>query len=442
MSSRIRPKWAVRRPVNWLFPVLPAAALAVAVLGSRAGSYRQSQPVNPPTSSSSSPAPARTHTLPAGTILYLRLETPVSTTSSNLNGPVTATVVREVSDNGNVIVPLGAKVTGIVARLIPSSNPKDRAKMLLRFDHLLLPGRPPLILAGHVTAVENARETVSSTGEIIGVLASEVPASLINSALGKIGQPKGQSGQASSNPPPAWFGQTDTTITYPAGTDLDFSLDKQMVVEGAFPPAFAAELPAGDQSAVLSVLANAPKRASSKTGTPGDPVNLVVIGSEQEIETAFQKAGWTPAARMGGGSLWNAVQAMIKDQGYGSAPVSDLYLFGRKEDLAFEKMLNTMAKRHHIRLWRSGSKTPDGRDIWLAASTHDDGIDIHPGVISHAIDPNLDLERAKVSADLAATGLVAAEQALTPPNPLSGGMTATGGTWKTDGRIVVISLKN
>lgn len=104
-------------------------------------------------------------------------------------------------------------------------------------------------------------------------------------------------------------------------------------------------------------------------------------------------------------------------------------------------MLDTFMKRHHLRLWRSTATTPDGREIWLGASTHDTGLDVRPGVVSHAIDPDLDAERSKVGADLLVTGQVAAEQLVTRPNPLSQGLTATGGTWKTDGRLLVIDLK-
>ena len=62
-------------------------------------------------------------------------------------------------------------------------------------------------------------------------------------------------------------------------------------------------------------------------------------------------------------------------------------------------------------------------------------------MVSHAIDPDLDAERAKVGADLMAGGLVAAERLVSRPNPLSEGKTATGGTWKTDGQLLVIELK-
>ena len=51
------------------------------------------------------------------------------------------------------------------------------------------------------------------------------------------------------------------------------------------------------------------------------------------------------------------MRAAVSEQGYGKAPVSDLYLYGQRENLAFEKMLNTFTKRHHLRLWRSPVKT-------------------------------------------------------------------------------------
>jgi hypothetical protein len=114
-------------------------------------------------------------------------------------------------------------------------------------------------------------------------------------------------------------------------------------------------------------------------------------------------------------------------------------LFGRQEDLAFEKTLDTFNKRHHLRLWQTSTAAPDGRPIWLAAATHDVGIDYSSG--SHATDPNLDDERAQVGADLWLGGGVQAAQFIAPPNPLSSGTTATGGEWHTDGNLYVIDLK-
>jgi hypothetical protein len=374
--------------------------------------------------------------LPAGYAFYLRLEAGVSTTASHLHDVVKARIIREVDSGGGVLIPLGAEVQGQIEKLIPSSSPSDRARLLIRFDTLIIPGEPAVTFAGHISEVENAREEVLEDGTICGVLASELPVSRLEDAVSKLG---GQAGEASKLEEKA-FGKSDTSINYGAGTDLTLTLDKPLSLAEMPPIGSFNQLPQGVPDAVAHLLQGAPQRASGKDGKPGDPLNLVVIGSIGEIHDVFNKAGWGEAERKTGKSVWDTVRAVADDQGFGKAPVSDLYLFGHREDLAFEKTLNTFLKRHHLRLWRTAATTPDGREIWLGAATHDTGLDVHPGVISHAIDPDLDAERAKVGADLRVTGRVTAEELVTRPDPLSQGFTATGGTWKTDGRLLVIDL--
>jgi hypothetical protein len=372
-------------------------------------------------------------TLPAGTLIYLRLDSAVSTETSHYHAPITAHVVREVGTSDGVLIPLASTLDGKITKLIPSSSPTDRARLQLQFFHLQISGQPAIAIAGHVTDIENAKETVLADGTVQGVLASELPVSFINGALGKLGS-LGESAQKK-------VGTPKTSIDFPAGTDIELVLDKPLELSQTFPPSAAGVLPPEVQEAITRMLAGAPQRASGKTGKPGDPLNLIFVGTQAEILHAFDQAGWAVPAQSSGSSLSRTAQAAIGDVGYGQTPISDLYLYGKKEQLAFEKMFNTFAKRHHLRLWQAPVKTGDGRDIWLAASTHDIGIDIHPGVISHAIDPNIDLERDKVGADLMAAGNVAAEQLVTRPNPLSSGMTATGGTWNTDGFLRAIVLK-
>jgi hypothetical protein len=377
------------------------------------------------------------NTLAAGTQLYLRLGTPVSTKTSHLHQPATARVVREVTNGQNVLVPIGAEVTGKIEKLIPTSDPTDRARLLIRFDQLLIPGHAALKLAAHLTEVENARETVLEDGTIRGVLASELPVSHLGDALGKLGS----SGADLKKMSDKTLGVADTSIDYPAGADLILVLDKPLAVDSTSPAAAASQISPDLADAIQKLLADAPQRAEGKNKAPGDPLNLVLVGNADQIRNAFQQAGWSEAAKMTRTSVMGTLRAVASGEGYEQAPVSQLYLYGRAEDLAFEKMLNTFMKRHHLRLWRSPVTTPDGREIWLGAATHDIGLDVHPGVVSHAIDPDLDAERAKVGADLMAGGSVATEQLVTRPNPLSEGKTATGGTWKTSGQLLVIELK-
>jgi hypothetical protein len=237
------------------------------------------------------------------------------------------------------------------------------------------------------------------------------------------------------------LGKADTAIEFPAGTDLHVVLLEPLALDQLFPPAVNVRLSSGVSASLERLLAGAPQRASGKDGKPGDPLNLIVVGSADEIRQAFREAGWAEAEKLSGKSLWETVRAVAANRGYKEAPVSQLYLFGRAEDLAFQKMLNTFAERHHLRLWRSSANKSEGREIWLGAATHDVGWDIRPGVLSHAIDPEIDREREKVGADLAVTGRVAAARLVSRPHPLSEGLTATGASWKTDGQLLAIELK-
>jgi hypothetical protein len=352
--------------------------------------------------------------------------------------------VREVplSPGGKqVLIPHRSIVRGSIEKLIPSSSPTDRARLRLRFTHLELPGQPPVALEGHVVDVENSRETVLADGTIQGVLASELPLTLLEDALDKLKKTQPDLGDQAKRTSEKNLGKSDTSIEYPAGTDLTLVLDKRLALAQSFPSAVSEELSPQISAPVARLLEEVPQRAATKDGKPGDPLNLVVMGNADEIRRAFQEGGWAEAEKLTGKSLFETVRAVIANKGYGTAPVSQLYLFGRPEDLAFQKMLNTFARRHHLRLWRSPATTADGREIWLGAATHDIGWDIRPGVVSHAIEPEIDKEREKVGADLAAAGRVVTLRLVTRPNPLSEGLTATGGSWKTDGHLLVSELK-
>jgi LssY C-terminus len=381
-----------------------------------------------------------TFIVPSKTEFFLRLKTPVSTTSSHLNETVEAETERTVEINGEVAIPLGAVVSGRIALLIPSSSPTDRAKLLLKFNTLKLPGEPALPLECHVNEVDNAREKVLVDGTAQGVLASELPVTLLNSAIAKI-QTKTGGAQQPQQGGGTWFGSPDTSINYPVGTEFSVILDKPLEVSGRYQPEFARQIPSALKESVMQVLAQAPRNVRSKKGNEGGPVNLVLVGSKEEINSAFEKAGWTAAKDQDANSLWKTFEAVIKGKGYDAAPMSTLYIYGRPEDMAFEKMLNTFTHRHHLRIWKAPAAAADGRPMWLVVADHDNGFDVRPGVISHSVDPHVDLERTKVGADLGMTGMVAAEQLVSVSNPSQSGLTATGGKWESDGRILVVDLR-
>ncbi len=384
------------------------------------------------------PLAAGAATLPAGTILYLHLKNAVSTKTSKPGQATTASLVREVAAQGGIAIPLGSTLNGTIEKCAQPSTSTERAQLLLNFGQISIPGEGTFNVKGRVSEVSNARESLLADGTIVGVQESEAPASLLGGALAKLGQ---MDPSINDQIQKQKIGQVNTAIEYPAGADFQFTLTEPLTVRQLLASSGPGRLPSDLRGAVENVLGNAPQRAVSKDQKPGDPINLVFVGTAQEIRQAFTQAGWTEPKKKNQQSIWKTAQAVINDEGYGMAPVSDLYCYGRKEDIAFEKTLNTFNKRHHLRLWQTQANAPDGRPIWLAAATHDIGIDVHPGVVSHATDPNLDDERTQVGADLVAAQAVMAAEPVAPPNPLSSGMTATGGQWHTDGRLLVIDVK-
>ncbi len=375
-------------------------------------------------------------TLPAGTVLYLRLQSAVSSKTSQPGQPINASLARELEVNGGTALPFGATLAGTLEKCDPSAAPEQRADILLEFNQLAIPGEGNFSVEGRVTGVSNARESYLADGTVVGVLASEAYAPMLGGVFQKVGQ---INPTINSQIQKQRVGQVNTEIEFPPGTDFQFTLTQPLALKRFVASAGPRELPAKLSDSVAGVLANAPQRATSRNNKPGDPINLVFIGTAQEIEQAFHQAGWTEPKAKNPQSIWKTMQAVLNNDGYDAAPVSELFLFGRKEDLAFEKVLDTFNKRHHLRLWQTPTPAPDGRPIWLAAATHDMGIDYSSG--SHATDPNLDDERAQVDADLWLGGGVQAAQPIAPPNPLSSGTTATGGEWHTDGNLDVIDVK-
>ena len=114
-------------------------------------------------------------------------------------------------------------------------------------------------------------------------------------------------------------------------------------------------------------------RARTADGLLGDPVNLAVRGSERQIHKVMTDAGWTLADEITLRSSWRMIIATIMRRSYVNAPVSSLFLFGRRQDFAYQQEIDgNPGKRHHVRFWHcpKGWLLPGGHRVdWLAAGT-------------------------------------------------------------------------
>jgi hypothetical protein len=157
-----------------------------------------------------------------------------------------------------------------------------------------------------------------------------------------------------------------------------------------------------------------PRFTITGDGLPGDPVNLVLTGTREQLEAAFASAGWSGADRLGLASSWRMVRAFLLNAPYPRAPFSTLYLFGRGQDVGFQKAIgDSPRKRHHIRFWAlslahadsilgtpsfwlNSDRPPDGARVhWVGAGTKDTGFSLTRLTfqVTHATDADTNVER-------------------------------------------------
>jgi len=116
-------------------------------------------------------------------------------------------------------------------------------------------------------------------------------------------------------------------------------------------------------------LADAPQLTHTASGIPGDPLNVALVGTENEVHLAMHAAKWYPADPITLKSAMRIAVGVVFDRPYDDAPVSSLYLWGRKEDLAFEQPVgNDPRRRHHVRFWHSEQVDEQGKPLWIGAA--------------------------------------------------------------------------
>jgi hypothetical protein len=203
---------------------------------------------------------------------------------------------------------------------------------------------------------------------------------------------------------------------------------------------------APDLEKILSpqLFATIPRRVGDLQGNPGDMVNYALIGTEDQVTKAFAAAGWVKVDKTTGDAVVHGLLSTLQHSAYTEMPMSTLYLFNRPQDLSYARAdpLAVVAIRHHLRVWKS-TETVAGEPLWVGSATHDNGLekDQRNGGVTHHIDADIDQERDFIEQSFAAAGVIAGAAYVMPSDPLTTAKTATGGEFKSDGRIVVMDLK-
>ncbi|GLI27074.1 hypothetical protein ARHIZOSPH14_13160 [Agromyces rhizosphaerae] len=188
-------------------------------------------------------------------------------------------------------------------------------------------------------------------------------------------------------------------------------------------------------------------RTRTSDGLLGDPVNVAVLGSEDQLHAALAAARWTRADDITLGSTWRIIASTLTRRSYDEAPVSPLFLFGRMQDFAYQQEVEgNPAKRHHVRFWRcpDGWLLPGGYRVdWLAAGTFDRavGLSLFTLQVTHKIDADTDIERDHIVATLAgadpAVRVTVIRDFATGYHSRNGG----GDTIRTDGDLPIVDVR-
>lgn len=196
-------------------------------------------------------------------------------------------------------------------------------------------------------------------------------------------------------------------------------------------------------------------------GFASDPINVGIVGTRRQVITAMEQAGWYLADPHAPRFLAKQLLYFVLGQDYPSAPVSNLYLFGRKQDLAFEIPISG-SQRHHVRFWATTyqeknqplsarsihwhhrrSHVQGDNLLWVGAASLDVGLAPirHNLQITHMIDPDTNQERELIIDQLKASSNVAKTQKVKLGDPYKLVNRVWRGSLHTDGFMTVAYLK-
>jgi hypothetical protein len=190
-------------------------------------------------------------------------------------------------------------------------------------------------------------------------------------------------------------------------------------------------------------IADLPMTSVTRLGFAGDPLNVGLEGSREDVLCAMNAAGWSPADPLTLKSSLKIVGSVLLDRPYPQAPVSNLYYQGRSEDLAFEKPSGKSPDtRNHVRFWKVLDSGDNGVPVWLGAATFDRGVGVshYTGQVTHHIAPDIDAERDLIAADLTGADKVEDIYEVSGIGPTLDGRNGEGDSYYTDGEILFLRL--
>lgn len=185
-----------------------------------------------------------------------------------------------------------------------------------------------------------------------------------------------------------------------------------------------------------------PKFTTAENGKTSDPVCMMVAGTEAQVKHVFGSQGWKQADAISAISAAKMIKNTITMGDYATAPMSYLFLYGRKMDQAWQKNNVGTYQRDHLRVWQTPLKDHLGRPFWAIAATQDVAVkwnykELKP---THQISPNIDAERQLVVNDFLKAGQVKLRYQIQSLPVDFKGANGGGDEFYTDGKVEVLEL--
>ena len=382
--------------------------------------------------------------VPARQEFWIRLTDPASTYSSKRGDIIRAMLTAAPKCDGRPVLPTGTVVEGQVTfvRKVGYGVWHSSSAISIVFDKILA-NSVPVELSSRVEEVANGRETVKA-GVISGIGGQNTPQQIMSIRLLHL---------------PFWNAESywvfllrrgvfpfspEPEIYLPPGTDLGLRLTAPLelpteILEAQQQSSTRREARVDNE--LREKLLSVPQRTVTHSGKVSDVVNLAFVGSQQQIEMAFQAAGWTYGDTLSARSVLREMRAMSSRSNYAHLPISGQWLAGKAPDLRLQKSFDSYEKREHIRLWNEDSLE---KGLWVGSVIRETSASwsIRTGRFIHHVDPDLPAEREKVVRDLTLTGCVADMAHLQRPRVPEEGKNANGDELRSDGEVAVIELND
>ena len=375
--------------------------------------------------------------LTPGLSVPVRLTTQVWSDKSRTGDPITAVVTAPVYDKDRLLLAPGTRIDGTVLFAQKAPSKYARPRLVLDFSNVIHRDGSKSPLYTRVLSVDNARETVRNN-EIFGIVQPHASGKMAL-ALSAMGAVNPIASYAIQGTRAAYGLSLRREVNFPAGTDMTIQVTRPSRLKSKDPwPGW----PALNVDQDLQKLVDrTPVRSETGDKQPADVTNIMFLGTSQQVIAAFEESGWTQADDVGVKSGLKTFQASIRQSGYSSSPFMTLNLDGKAPEFAYQKGLDTIAKRHHLRIYHQPARY-QGMDVWVATATHDIGIGSSRKGTKwfHRIDSHIDRERERIKNELLLSGMAESFALVDRKHVAKVHANATGDKLITDRKMLVLRM--